>query len=457
MHTRLFSTDFSLEQRTVSMKFIFILLLSLSALADNARFDPTRLVVTLKENTEMPKSSLIKSSKHLFKNIYVVNTTDAAALEKELAKEFGVISTEKNYFAGKRELAKKIPTPKSFFNFNLFENFPFNDPEVNKIWSFLSPEANGVGVNKAYLSPLNIEKQEVIVAVVDTGVDYNHEDLKNMMWVNTEEIPGNGIDDDGNGYVDDIHGIDTLNRNAQGIPSGNPMDDHYHGTHVAGTIAAEQNNKKGIAGIAEKVKMMAIRAVPSNGDETDIDVVESFLYAAKMGARIINCSFGKTHNEGGMIVSEAIDYVGQEYGVLVFAAAGNDSNIFSKHDIDKNLKYPASFENDALIVIAATQKSGSLASFSNVGKKNVDLAAPGQQVYSTMPNNKYGMLSGTSMASPTAAGVAAEVLSHFPHLTNLELKEILMKTVTNVSKFKGYMVAEGTINLYDALQEAMKY
>src|SRR5690606_38602073 len=143
-----------------------------------------------------------------------------------------------------------------------------NDPDVGRIWSFADAPENGVSVNKSYLSPLGVPKAEIVVAVVDTGVDYNHEDLKDVMWINPGEIPGNQIDDDNNGYIDDVHGINTLERNAEGVASGNPMGSHPHGTHVAGTIGAVQNNGVGIAGIASNVKIMAIRAVPDSSDET---------------------------------------------------------------------------------------------------------------------------------------------------------------------------------------------
>jgi thermitase len=266
------------------------------------------------------------------------------------------------------------------------------------------------------------------------------------MWKNENEIEGNGIDDDGNGYIDDIYGIDPLSDDTD------PMASHAHGTHVAGTIAAEQNNRTGIAGIASQVKIMAIRTVPDSSDETDADVVESFLYAAKHGARIINCSFGKRNNEGGMIVNETIDHIGKTYKTLVIAAAGNDYG----RDIDSRLVYPASFPSDYLMVVASTTKSGGLSWFSNIGKKNVDVAAPGSGVYSTTPGNSYGNMSGTSMASPTTAGVAAEVLSHFPNLDAVSLKNVLIKSVTKVNSFKDKMVSGGRVDLHNTLQYTFK-
>jgi thermitase len=425
----------------------FISLISMSW-AQGLRFENHTLFVKLKPNTEMPMVSGIDRVEKLFNDVYLLHTQDAVLVENQLIKEASVVYTEKNYYAGQRQLPaiNKSVSPKSF------TSSQFNDPQVGRIWSFNDESRFGISVEKAYSSALpQHQASKIIVAVVDTGIDYTHEDLKDVMWVNEKEIAGNNIDDDNNGYIDDVHGINTLERNSSGQATGNPKDGHYHGTHVAGTIAATQNNMIGIAGIAGHVELMAIRTVPSNGDETDRDVVESYLYAGKMGAKLINCSFGKALNEGGMIVSEAIKHIGDEYGVLVVAAAGNDSTMFSKFDIDTNLRYPASYQNDHLLVIAATQSSGGLASFSNVGKKNVDVAAPGAQIFSTMPNNAYGNLSGTSMATPTTVGVAAQVLAYYPDLSPLELKKALIDSVVKVNEFSQYMVSGGRVDLARAL------
>jgi len=225
------------------------------------------------------------------------------------------------------------------------------------------------------------------------------------------------------------------------------MASSYHGTHVAGTIAAKQNNMIGIAGIASNAKIMAIRTVPDNGDETDVDVAESYLYAARNGAKLINCSFGKSINEGGMAVKETIDHVFSKYGALVVAAAGNDSQLGAKWDIDRRPKYPASYDSTGLMVIASSAASGSLSSFSNVGKVSVDLAAPGSSIFSTLPGNKYGSLSGTSMATPTTVGMLAEIWSRHPRLNALQIKELAIRTVTPIAEFAPYMVSSGRANM----------
>lgn len=429
------------------MKLLMMMIFSVAALASAPKFEKTRLFVKTNNPQGLSNNKFVTKVKHLFKNNYLVTTTDVLDFEKSVKNKKSMYKTYKSYYGEKRELPRVETTKLEQFNFSFF-----NDPLVNKIWSFNDDSGYGVSVNKTYLSPLNVDKEEIIVAVVDTGVDYNHEDLKDVMWKNKGEIEGNGIDDDGNGYIDDIYGINPLVKDANGNTTTDPMASHAHGTHVSGTIAATQNNNIGIAGIASNVKIMAIRTVPDAADETDADIVESFLYAAKNGAKLINCSFGKSVNEGGMIVNETMDHIGSEYGAMVFAAAGNDSSWFGKHDIDKKPKYPAAFPSDYMVVVASTESRGGLSSFSNVGKIGVDVAAPGSSIYSTVPGNKYAGMSGTSMATPTTVGVAAQILSNFPELTPAQLKNILIESVTKVDAFTPYMVSGGRVNLYNALE-----
>lgn len=429
------------------MKTLIALLIAATALnlsANEVRYNAKRLIVKLKEGQAMPADHSVKRVQHLFGRLYILHMNNIKNLKSDFLKNAAFEYVEKDYYSGRR----KLPQAENVIESSDKLRGEFNDPKFSKLWHF--NDKTGMSVNRAYKEIINAKGSEIIVAVVDTGVDYKHEDLKDVMWVNTKEIPGNNIDDDGNGYIDDVHGIDTLTRDQDGNATGDMDDPHSHGTHVSGIIAAKQNNNIGIAGVAGNVKIMGIRTVPNNGDELDVDVVESFLYAARNGAKIINCSFGKAHNEGGMAVSETIKYIGEKYGVLVIAASGNSSR-----DIDKKLTYPASFENEHLMVIASTSKRGRMSYFSNYGKKNVDLAAPGSAIYSTTPKNRYASMSGTSMAAPAAAGVAAEVLSHNSHLGPLELKEILMSSATKVGRFSSKLATGGRIDLYKALQKAL--
>ena len=339
------------------------------AQAENNRYHPNHLFIKMKAGESLVQSSLIKSSKTMFDNLYLVKTEDADKLAQELEASDAIEYVQKDFYAEKRPMPKHEVLDEAGIFLKNLQHFDFsasfNDPDVSKLWAFNAKA--GLNVSGAYDSLPSHSPKEIIVAVVDTGVDHTHEDLKDIMWENKREIPGNGIDDDNNGYIDDIHGINTLVRDAEGKATMDTMASHWHGTHVAGTIAATQNNGIGIAGVANNVKIMAIRTVPDAADELDSDIVEGFLYAAKMGAKIINCSFGKKQNEGGMVVRDTINKISRK-GVLVVVSAGNDSmGPFSWANNDRNAKYPASFDSANMLVIASTTSSGSLSSFSNIG------------------------------------------------------------------------------------------
>lgn len=506
-------------------------------------------------------------------------------------------------------------------------------------WFNLDPSAdkvNGVSTERTYKELLKDKKSTtVIVGVIDSGVDYNHEDLKNVMWTNPGEIPGNNIDDDKNGYVDDIHGwnfiggkdgknVDADNlemtrlmrklkpkyegkteadfktkeekaefklfqavqedysktkdkfeggynqlkflmegltsldkklkaeykvenvtlaelekftptekvdkqmkqigtsicksgqasnleeaaaavkegfdqyksyveyslnldfdpRSIVGDDYNNSNERYYgnadcngpnsfHGTHVSGIIAASRNNGTGMDGIAADVRIMAIRCVP-DGDERDKDIANGIRYAVDNGAKIINMSFGKKYSWDKKVVDEAVKYA-ESKGVLLIHAAGNDGE-----DIDKVTHYPCKkFEEKGeaanfMDIGALSWKSGDkiVAPFSNYGKKTVDLYSPGVDIYSTAPKNEYKDASGTSMAAPVTAGVAAVLKSYYPDLTPAQIKKILIKSSIKTSKSEK-VIKPGTenelvkfdklgknggfISLYEAVKMADKF
>lgn len=426
------------------------------AQAQNNRYHPNHLFIKMKAGESLVESPLIKSSKKIIDGLYLVKTSDADKLAASIASAPAIEYVQKDFYAPKSAMPKHEVLDVGGLLMKKLQNFDFsasfNDPEVGKLWAF--NEKAGLNVTGAYDALPSHEPKEIIVAVVDTGVDHNHEDLKDIMWTNEGEIAGNGKDDDNNGYIDDIHGINTLVRDAQGRATMNTMASHWHGTHVAGTIAATQNNGIGIAGVASNVKIMAIRTVPDAADELDSDIVEGYLYATKMGAKVINCSFGKAQNEGGMVVRDTINAISKK-GVLVVISAGNDSSgPFSWHNNDRDAKYPASFDSANTLVIASTTNNGGLSSFSNIGPVTVDVASPGSNVYSTINGNKYSMASGTSMAAPNASGVVAMVMGYYPNLKNTTIKKVLMDSVTKVPEFSGKIVSGGRLNLKVALEKA---
>ncbi len=524
------------------------------------------------------------------------------------------------------------------------------DPDttvVPKDWFLLDPETDqlqGVSVERSYNTLLKGKpSRTVVVAVIDSGIDIDHEDLKDVIWVNPGEIPGNGIDDDKNGYIDDVFGwsfiggkngdvnedtyevtreyarlkplyenidekkvtkknkseyeywkrvktkydrdfkfnksqydqyneqfeqyvnayntigfcdsIISKNLGVQGVTKSllatvnasndtllfakqtltnvfqnieediavneflvelneyliqlkegvdhyrvaveygynlefdsrelvgdNPNDktekyygnnnvagpDPKHGTHVAGIIGANRNNNLGIKGIADNVRIMSVRAVP-NGDERDKDIANAIIYAVDNGAHIINMSFGKAFSPDKELVDKAVKYA-ESKGVLLIHAAGNDGK-----DLDKEQNYPSKTyssggEAKTWLTIGASawgKDDNFVGSFSNYGKKSVDLFSPGVQIYSTTPNNTYEDLQGTSMAAPATAGVAALLMSYFPDLTAIQVKDILQQSTRKfdrlrvtkpgsqeLTEFNQLSSSGGIVNAYEAVKLA---
>lgn len=505
--------------------------------------------------------------------------------------------------------------------------------DVPTDWFLKDPEQDslqGVSAERTYLTLLKDQpSKSVLVAVIDSGIDTDHEDLKSIIWVNEKEIPNNGIDDDKNGYVDDVNGwnfiggktgnvdadtyeltreyirlnkkfdrvdsvkarkkqkneyasyqkikdkyqklkikneqqyklystlynysrasvdslkkhfkTDKLNAEAvRGIVSTEPailfrksvvsgiyktqgdsadVDDYLnqikegvdyfgvivkygynadfdsrkivgdtysnlfergygnndvkgpdptHGTHVAGIIAADRKNAIGIKGIADNVKIMAVRAVP-NGDERDKDVANAIIYAVDNGAKIINMSFGKSFSPEKEVVDKAVKYAEQK-GVLLIHAAGNDGDDIDKEKNFPTKKYLNGKEAKNWIEVGASAWGSNedfVGSFSNYGKKSVSLFAPGVQIYSTTPGNTYKNEDGTSMASPATTGVAALLMSYFPNLTAIDVKEILEKSTRKFDNlkvqkpgskelvpFSELSASGGLVNAYEAVKMA---
>ncbi|NEN91160.1 MAG: S8 family serine peptidase [Okeania sp. SIO3H1] len=290
-------------------------------------------------------------------------------------------------------VAQTINAPTPFpeaFDFNSWNVEAINAPEV---WS------------QGYTG------QGIIVAVIDSGVDYNHFDLAGNIWSNINEIPNNGFDDDGNGYVDDVRGWDIINND------NDPMDFFGHGTHIAGTIAAQQNGV-GITGIAPNAKIMPVKV---GNFETILpnDAAAGIYYAVNNGAHVINMSFGRDFYSP--VVDDAIRYA-TERGVVVVMSAGNEGSSFPE--------YPANNLQQWGIAVGSTDITGRISDFSNrAGSTTLNyVVAPGENIYSTFPNNDLGNLSGTSMAAPHVAGVAALVLSANPFLSPDQVEFIITDT-----------------------------
>lgn len=288
--------------------------------------------------------------------------------------------------------------------------------------------------------------RDVIVAVIDTGVDYTQEDLKNAVWTNTGEIAGDGIDNDNNGYIDDVYGWDFYNNKPFELTSDS--SEYEHATHVAGIIAASYNNKTGIAGIIPNshVKIMSIKALGGTDGSGDIDsIINAIKYAEKMGASICNLSFGTEYNDSEL--EETI----KASKMLFVCAAGNGSYSNRGDNIDNTPEYPASYDLDNIISVANLSYNGKLDSTSNYGKTSVDIAAPGTYIMSTLPDDEYGYMSGTSMAAPMVTAVSALVYSYRQDISLSKVRNIVLSSAQTFTSLKNKVAAGGMLNAYNAV------
>jgi subtilisin family serine protease len=292
----------------------------------------------------------------------------------------------------------------------------------------------------------------VVVAVIDTGVDRDHEDLAANIWQNPGEIAGNGVDDDANGFIDDTYGWDFLNGDNE------PVDGHSHGTHCSGTIGGVGNNGIGVAGVNWNVKVMALKTHDDvAGGSTSVTVISTFQYVTMMKNRRINIratsnSYGGPPEAGSydQALKDAIDASGRA-GVLNVFAAGNQLTVDQEEDNDRLPTYPGSYNSPSILAVAASDQNDNRASFSHYGATTVDVAAPGVGIRSTIPNNGYGNKSGTSMSTPHTAGAAALIAAAHPKLSAASIKATLMNTVDVLPQWSGLILTGGRINVGNAI------
>ncbi len=352
-----------------------------------------------------------------------------------------------------------------------------SDPNFSKQWGMRDIGAKNGWKNTS-------RGREMVVAVIDTGVDYTHEDLVDNLWRNPGEMgrdasgkdkSTNGVDDDSNGYIDDTIGWDMVSHDNKPFDltvdplqlimgGGNPG----HGTHCAGNVAARAGNGKGVAGVAPEAKIMSLRFLSEKGEGTTAGAIKAIEYAVKNGAKVLSNSWGSEgedpkEQEQNLALREAIT-TAQNAGVLFVAAAGNGhQGVGYDNDTDQNPGYPASYEHENIVSVAALDSSDQLGSFSNWGARTVDLGAPGVKVFSTTVGSQYSdtvidMLGitvhwdGTSMATPHAAGAAALWWAKHPNATWREVKEALFSSVKPIAALSGKSVSGGKLNVEELMK-----
>ncbi len=326
-----------------------------------------------------------------------------------------------------------------------------DDPRYSEQWGLDNSGQFGgledIDIDAPQAWDITTGSDEVVVAVIDTGIQYNHPDLIDNMWVNpgeAGELANNGIDDDGNGYIDDVHGIDCAN------DDGDPLDDtpQQHGTHVSGILGAQGNNGTQVSGVARNVKIMSLKYLNENSAGFVSDGLECLAYALDMRQNGVNLRV--TNNSyGGSQANQAFRDMIQQHadaGILFVAAAGNSSL-----DIDSFPQYPASYNLDNIVSVANIDRNGALASSSSFGADSVDLAAPGSSILSTINADDVGLLSGTSMSSPFVAGVAALLVAQDQTRSFASIKALMLETVKPLNSLQSRTLSGGLVSAHRAL------
>ncbi|HEY9405288.1 MAG TPA: S8 family serine peptidase [Pyrinomonadaceae bacterium] len=320
-----------------------------------------------------------------------------------------------------------------------------NDPLFNEQWSLLNEgqRAGKAGADVCATRAWTKTKgsRKIVVAVIDTGVDYTHQDLSKNIWTRPAALAP--YSDEDLGDFDDQHGFDAADND------GDPMDDNGHGTHCAGIIGAEGDNSDGIAGVNWEVEIMPLKFLGRNGSGTTKDAIECINYVvarkkAGVNVRIISASWGSTARSRAL--GDAIKRAGDE-GILFIAAAGNSST-----NNDARPHYPSNYDLPNVLSVAALTRMDVLARFSNYGAKTVHIAAPGAEIMSTWPGNQYEEHSGTSMATPVVSGVAALILSVNPDLSVTDLRKRLLDTVDKLPALDGKVSSGGRVNAASAVR-----
>lgn len=419
-----------------------------SSLEPDVTFEtvPGEIIVKLKnDNVQLSKDmlknlKLKRNLKVLSGNFLLLKVQNKASLNKELDRlnRLSVVAyAEPNY------IYRAIGT----------HSVTTNDPKFDQLWGLVNTGNNEPATSRGNSSPrgkagadinaldawkITKGSRSIKIAVIDTGIDYGHEDLRDNMWVNELERNGRtGVDDDGNGYVDDIYGYDFAGKD------GDPMDGNGHGTHCAGTIAGVHDNNKGVAGVMADAQLIAIKFLNDQGSGSTADAILAIDYATKLGVDIMSNSWGG----GGR--SQALEDAIQrasDAGIVFTAAAGNNAS-----NNDTIPHYPSNYAVENIISVAAHNYNDQLASFSCYGGSTVHVAAPGRNILSTVPGNKYAVYSGTSMATPHVTGVIGLYMAEHGKSDPVTIKQKIMESSNYSVAYGRKTISGGRVDAYNFL------
>ncbi|HXW53968.1 MAG TPA: S8 family peptidase, partial [Myxococcota bacterium] len=423
-------------------------------MAKKSKYENRRLLVRYKDSASVNKRDL----SHFSVGAYVVRSFDipknldvvevARGISLDAAQEFyredpNVLYVEPDYPVHLLlEPPPTNPTPPG-------DDPPSDtiDPRYHEQWGLNNEGQNGGTADADINAPemwANITgDRNIVIAVMDTGINYNHSDLRNNVWTNPGEIPGNGIDDDGNGVVDDVHGFNAIDN------SGDPMDDHGHGSHCAGVIGAEGQNRYGGRGVMQEVTIIGCKFLSANGGGTTSGAIACLDYLRNLKTRSENPVdiLLSSNSWGGGPAQEALRdaiQAHQDLGILFIAAASNDGQ-----DNDVIDAYPADYPLANIVAVAATDSNDERAYFSNYGKRSVHVGAPGVGILSTVLGNDYEEMDGTSMATPFVAGLAGMIKASNPDRNFMQIKNLLMAGGDPVPSLQGTTISGRRIRAWD--------
>ena len=440
--------------------FLMMLIFVVLNTAEASKYVQGELIIKFNVDSKIQINNLVtdfrgnveREVKLLGGNLYLAKFDkhmDIEKLAQSVSKRVEVLYAEPNYIYTVDEPINHGLINKVILGNELNFLYVPSDPEFNILWGLSNTGTNdpeglpgvlGADINILKAWEITTGNKKIKIAVIDTGIDYNHPDLINNMWVNTVEKKGiPGVDDDHNGFVDDLHGYDFAYKD------NDPMDGNGHGTHCAGIIGAVHNNNLGGVGVMDKVELVALKFLADTASGSNLDAVEAIDYATRLGVDVMSNSWG-----GGEFSQALFDAIKQakDAGIIFVVAAGNDSV-----NNDGENHYPASYDLENIITVASHTNEDILSDFSNYGPQSVDVVAPGSNIYSTFKKGGYEVLSGTSMAAPHVAGALGLMIGHSGRIAHDEMRDRLLKTSSFVMNYKNKIVSNGRLNVYNLITD----